>query len=125
VHCCGNTDWSIFTDIKTLDIINFDAFDYQDKFLLYADNLKEFLERGGIICWGIVPTQSFSGSETPDLLAGKLIDGINTLVKKGLNKDLLQNQMFISPACGLGALEPGKAEKIFKLLAETSELIRR
>lgn len=123
-HCCGNTDWSIFTDIKALDIINFDAFDFQDKFLLYADDLRGFLARGGIICWGIVPTQSFSGSESPDLLAGKLKDGINTLVKKGLDRDLLQDQLLISPACGLGALEPEKAEKIFKLLSETSELIR-
>jgi len=125
VHCCGNTDWSIFVDTKDIDIINFDAFDYQEKFVLYADNLKDFLQRGGNICWGIVPTQNFSGKETPDLLAGKLTDGINALVKKGLDKDMLQKQMFLSPACGLGSLEPEKAEKIFKLLSETSAFIRK
>jgi len=124
VHCCGNTDWSIFTDAEDIDIINFDAFDYQDKFLLYADNLKGFLKRGGVICWGIVPTQNFSFDQTPDSIYAKLKEGINILVKKGLDKDLLAERLLISPACGLGTLEPEKAEGIFKLLAETSELIR-
>lgn len=125
LHCCGNTDWSIFTDIKTLDIISFDAFSFLDKFILYADNLKEFISRGGIICWGIVPTQEFSGNETPDLLVGKLWDGINALVKKGLDRDLLLENLIISPACGLGTLDTKKSEGIFKLLSETSSFIRK
>jgi len=125
MHCCGNTDWSIFTDIEQIDIINFDAFDYQEKFVLYADNLKGFLARGGIICWGIVPTQSFSGNETPKSLAGKLMEGITALANKGLDEDLLLERLLISPACGLGALEQEKSEKILKLLSETSAFIRK
>ena len=123
-HCCGNTDWSIFTDVEGIDIINFDAFDFLDKFLLYADNLKHFLKRGGIICWGIVPTQGFSGKESAEELAEKINSGIAALVKKGIDKDLLAERLLISPACGLGTLDPAKAEGIFKLLAEVSGLIR-
>lgn len=123
LHCCGNTDWSIFTDIKTIDIISFDAFSFQDKFILYADNLKEFISRGGIICWGIVPTQEFSGNETADLLVRKLQDGINALAKKGLDRDLLLENLIISPACGLGTLDTKKTEGIFKLLSETSSFL--
>ncbi len=122
VHCCGNTDWSIFTDIDSIDIISFDAFSFQDRLVLYADNLMGFLKREGIICWGIVPTQEFSGNETPDLLAGKIWDGINVLVKKGLDKDLLLKQMLISPSCGLGTLDTKESEKIFRLLAATSSI---
>jgi methionine synthase II (cobalamin-independent) len=125
VHCCGNTDWSIFTDIKALNIISFDAFSFADKFILYADNLKAFIQRGGIICWGIVPTQEFSGQETAQILAEKLKQSINALVKKGLDKDLLLEQMLVSPSCGLGSLDSEKSEKIFKLLSEVSFLARK
>ena len=123
VHCCGNTDWSMFTDVTSIDIISFDAFSFSDKFILYAENLKAFIQRGGIICWGIVPTQDFSGKETPELLAGKIKHNIDALANKGLNRDLLVKQMLISPACGLGTLDTLKSGKIFKLLSQTSALI--
>jgi hypothetical protein len=84
VHCCGNTDWSIFTDIPNIDIISFDAFSYLDKLLLYADNLSEFFKKGGILCWGIAPTLEFSGKERPDSLAKIIISSIDTLSRKGL-----------------------------------------
>jgi len=125
VHCCGNTDWSIFTDVEALDIINFDAFGFLDRFSLYAANLKGFLERGGIICWGIVPTQEFTDKETADLLIKKIKHGIETLIQKGVDKDLLLNNLVITPSCGLGTLDTKESEKIFKLLLETSWAIRK
>jgi len=125
VHCCGNTDWSIFTEVKTIDIINFDAFGFLDRLVLYADNIKEFLKRGGILCWGIVPTQEFSDKDTTDLLIKKINDGIGILAKKGLDRDLLLDRLLVSPACGLGTLDTGKSEKISKLLSEVSLSIRK
>lgn len=124
VHCCGNTDWSIFTDVTSIDIISFDAFGFLDKFVLYADNLKSFLKKRGMICWGVVPTQVFTQAETADLLLRKIREGVNALVKKGVPQDLLLKNLFISPACGLGALEAKTAEKIFRLLAQTSASLR-
>lgn len=124
VHCCGNTDWSMFTDVETIGMISFDAFAFQERFVLYADNLAAFLKRGGIICWGIVPTQDFSEKETPDLLARKIRNGIDVLVKKGLDKDLLLERLIISPSCGLGMLDSAESEEILKVLSRTSSLIR-
>lgn len=125
VHCCGNTDWSMLTDCPGIGIINFDAFDFQERFLLYADNLKSFLKRGGIICWGIVPTQGYTGSQTPDILAQKIKSGLDILVKKGIDRGLLLERLMISPACGLGALDTPKAEGILSLLNQTSVFIRK
>ena len=124
LHCCGNTDWSIFTDTTSIDIINFDAFGFLDKLSLYADNLKGFLQRGGILCWGIVPTQDFSGKETAALLVKKIKEGIEVLSRKGLEKELILRNLIISPSCGLGTLDSQKAEQIFGLLQETSALIK-
>jgi hypothetical protein len=93
--------------------------------VLYADNLKEFLKRGGILCWGIVPTQEFTDKETADLLIKKINDGIGILAKKGIDRGLLSDRLLLSPSCGLGTLDTKKSEKIFKLLSEVSLSIRK
>jgi methionine synthase II (cobalamin-independent) len=125
VHCCGNTDWSIFTDVKNLGLISFDAFEFLDRLILYADDLKRFFDRGGILCWGIVPTQLFSGEETPDFLIRMIKEGIYKLEKKGFGEEALSDNIIISPSCGLGTFAPEKAEKVFKLLSQTASSIRQ
>jgi methionine synthase II (cobalamin-independent) len=123
IHCCGNTDWSIFTEINSIDVISFDAFGFLEKFVLYPENLKNFLQRGGVICWGIIPTQLFTGEETADFLIRKLREGLSLLAAKGIEEGLLLDNLLISPSCGLGTFSPEKAEKIFKLLSEASAYI--
>ncbi|MBU1726243.1 MAG: hypothetical protein KJ880_01240, partial [Candidatus Omnitrophica bacterium] len=113
------------TDVADIDIINFDAFDYQEKFVLYADNLKSFLGKGGIICWGVVPTQEFSLKFDAEMLSAKVMGGIDTLVKKGIDRKQLLGQLLISPACGLGSLEPENAELILKALSQTSQYLQK
>ncbi len=125
VHCCGNTDWSMFTQINALDIISFDAFGYLDRLLLYANDLKDFFARDGILCWGIVPTQLFSGEETPDLLIRKIKQGIYQLENKAIGEEILSSNLLISPACGLGTFAVEKAEKVFTLLSQTSSLLTK
>lgn len=125
IHCCGNTDWSMLTDTAGIDIINFDAFNFQERFVLYADNLNSFLKKGGLICWGIVPTQDFDPNLAPEALAQKIKIGLDVLVKKGIDRALLLERLLISPACGLGALDAQKAEGILSLLNQTSLFIRK
>ena len=124
IHCCGNTDWSMLTDAVGVDIINFDAFNFQERFVLYADNLNRFLKKGGIICWGIVPTNEFTVDQGPELLAQRIKFGLDILVKKGIDRQLLLERLLISPACGLGTLDAQKAEGILSLLNQTSLFIR-
>jgi len=125
IHCCGNTDWSMLTDSAGIDIINFDAFNFQERFVLYADNLNRFLKKGGIICWGIVPTQEFNANQGPELLAQKIKFGLDMLVKKGIDRQLLLERLLISPACGLGTLDVQDVEGILSLLNRPSAFIRK
>jgi methionine synthase II (cobalamin-independent) len=125
VHCCGNTDWSIFTDIKSIDIISFDAFGFLDKLVLYADDLKRFFASDRILCWGIVPTQEFNDDITSEKLINKIDEGIDTLAKKGVDKEELCKKLLLSPACGLGTLDVEKSERIFKTLSEISEKFKK
>ena len=123
LHCCGNTDWSMFTEVPGIDIISFDAFGFIDKLVLYAKELKVFLQRGGILCWGIVPTQDVPKfPDTANLLA-KIRDGLNILKKKGVDEDLIRNNLLLSPSCGLGALDETKAAKVFAILSEISSVL--
>jgi methionine synthase II (cobalamin-independent) len=124
VHCCGNTDWSIFTDIQTIDIISFDAFGFLERLLLYAQNLKSFFKRGGLLCWGIVPTQEFNPGIKPQDLHEKINSGVEALAKKGLERAALLNQMLLSASCGLGSLDTARSDSIFKLLFEISQKLQ-
>lgn len=123
VHCCGNTDWSIFTDISAINIISFDAFNFLERILLYAENLIGFFKRGGILAWGIVPTGDFGPEINAQALMKKLQNGFNLLINKGIEPELLKKRLILTPSCGLGTLNYDKAESIFRCLAELSSVL--
>ncbi|MFA5114887.1 MAG: hypothetical protein WC469_02325 [Candidatus Omnitrophota bacterium] len=124
-HCCGNTDWSIFTEIPGLDIISFDAFNFLERFILYAGDIESFLERDGILCWGIVPTGDAPLKENARALAERLKRGIEAMTAKGVKKDLLLENLLLSPSCGLGTLAGSRVEPIFELLGGISGILRK
>lgn len=123
VHCCGNTDWSMFTEVPHIDIINFDAFGYLDKLTLYARELEGFFARGGALCWGIAPTLEFKGAETPESLLARIKHGVALLSSKGVPEQLIWRDLFVSPACGLGTVDVPRAQKVFALLAAAARLL--
>ena len=55
IHCCGNADWPSVLK-SSIDILNFDAYGYFDAFAIYHSEVRGFLEKGGYLAWGIVPT---------------------------------------------------------------------
>lgn len=127
VHCCGKTDWDMILD-SNIDMINFDAYSFAKNISVFSDKLRIFIEKGGIIAWGIVPTLDVEGlkSSTKEILTEKLEKGIQNLVKKGIDKDLLLKQSIITPSCGAGCLSVELAEKAMSLTKEISkELIAK
>lgn len=124
IHCCGNTDWTLLLKSKA-DIINFDAWSFWERFSLYSDHLQDFLERGGILAWGIVPTSEFSERETVNSIKAKLEKEIEDLTKNGLPKRFLQERSLLTPSCGMGLMEEKKAEKALSLLADLSRQMGR
>jgi methionine synthase II (cobalamin-independent) len=124
IHCCGNTDWSMLAEVDSIDMLNFDAFDFQERFILYAESLKGFLKKKGMICWGIVPAGEDARQISPADLARRLKSGMEALVKKGLDREMLGERLFISPACGLGTLEVSLAEKVLQLLNDTTSYLQ-
>jgi len=122
IHCCGNTDWSMIIETG-VDIVNFDAFDYMDYFLLYRKEIVRFLEDGGTIAWGVVLTSSFSGEETASDLKMQLEKGLNRFCEWGIDRSTLGERSIITPSCGLGAIQPDKAERILELVSSLSAIM--
>jgi hypothetical protein len=63
-HCCGNTDWGLLLSTK-VDILNLDAYDFIENLALYPLELREFLDRGGAVCWGLVPNNEHISGPYP------------------------------------------------------------
>jgi methionine synthase II (cobalamin-independent) len=124
IHCCGNADWSMILNTK-VDIVNFDAFGYMEKVMLYPGDIKKFFGRGGALAWGAVPTISFTGNETAELLVSRLEAGIQRLEQDGIDQKTILRQSLITPSCGMGSLTPDKAEAILKLLREVSDRMQQ
>jgi len=89
IHCCGNTDWSVLLSTN-LNFLSFDAYGYLETLSLYPKELKRFLERGGILAWGIVPTSEAILKEDSQNLVARFKEGLKILSNKGIDPNLLQ-----------------------------------
>jgi len=124
VHCCGNTEWSILIDAG-VDMVNFDAFEFGDTILMYADAVKKHLDRGGMLAWGIVPTSTKIREQSVDGLVGRMEELIAKLASKGIDKFQIAQQAVLTPSCGTGSMDPADAEKVFELLADLSGTMKK
>jgi len=124
VHCCGNTDWSILFETK-VDILNFDAYDFMGRMVLYPDQIKAFLDRGGTLAWGMVPTSSAACKESVERLFERFRKGVEKLTHLGVEKEKLLKQCLITPACGMGGLSEEDALHILSLTRGLSQLLRQ
>lgn len=121
IHCCGKCDWEI--PIKSnISIINLDGYFFAQNLSLFANELKPFLEKDGIIAWGIVPTLDKEALEKADIteMVKKFDEAINYLTEKGIDKSLLISNSMITPSCGAGSLSIELAQKAMKLIKELS-----
>ncbi|MGD8962539.1 MAG: hypothetical protein PVH43_08495 [Desulfobacterales bacterium] len=126
VHVCANTDWTLVLD-SAADIVSFDAYAYFDRFILYADQIKTFLDAGKMIAWGMVPT--LKPDELDKATTASLVDQwqqkAQQVEKLGIDTDQLIAQSLITPSCGAGSLSVEQAVKVLKLTREVSEQIRQ
>jgi methionine synthase II (cobalamin-independent) len=123
VHCCGNTDWSLLLSTSA-DILSLDAYEYAESLALYPDQVGAFLERGGIIAWGIVPASDQSLEETVDGLVERFHEALELLANKGLHIDDLLAASLITPSCGCGSLSENTAERVLALTGQVSAALR-
>jgi hypothetical protein len=125
IHCCGNTDWSLLLETSA-DILNFDAYHHAETLALYPEALQTFLDRGGMLAWGIVPVDSDQAvrAETAESLVARLEEALARLAAKGVSGEVLRARSLLTPACGMGTLSEAAAEQALQLVAEVSTRMR-
>lgn len=98
VHLCGNPDWDFLLNLD-MEILSLDLYTNHDVFSSYAPAIKRFLEKGGVLSWGIVPTniEPFE-KESMDSLERLLTQSWQKLWDKGIDRDLMLDRSLLSPA---------------------------
>ena len=117
VHACSQMDWSLLFGLP-LDMVSFDAYHFFPSLAVQADSLRPFLERGGKLAWGMVPTSDEAWQETPASLAIRFAEQTNELARRGIGETLVRSRIVWTPSCGTGALAPDLAERVYALLAD-------
>ncbi len=125
IHCCGKTNWQVPVSAK-VDIINFDAFSFSQNLSTQAEKIKDFLNNGGILAFGIVPTLDVEALRTLDetTLEKKFEESLGFLTNKGIKKEQLLKQCFITPSCGCGSLIASEALRALEYTKNLSIKLR-
>ncbi|MFZ5597832.1 MAG: hypothetical protein ACOY31_12570 [Bacillota bacterium] len=123
VHSCDAIDWSILYRCG-LDIVNLDVYNFGESLIPFAAELKGFIERGGVLAQGIVPTNDNARLEDRGSLLARLEKLWESLGRRGIRREDLLASTMITPACGTGLLERDLAERIYRLAGEVSMAVR-
>ena len=124
IHCCSNADWGFLMGLN-MDIISFDAYQYGDRLVLYGDDLDRFLERGGMISWGLVPTSDENiEKESSATLMARFEKLLKLLERKGFERERILQRSIITPSCGLGSSRVDACEKAHSMTRELSLSLR-
>jgi hypothetical protein len=144
LHLCAEVNLPYLLELG-VEILSFDA--YQIGFMPkeYAGSVAEFIKNGGIISWGIIPTEStVLATQTPETLAATLSDYWEVISESaGLSLHQIAMQALVAPArcclsdtgqvtqgskmageCPVSSIEEGLVEKAFAFLPELSRILR-
>jgi hypothetical protein len=126
VHLCGNPDWDFLLGLD-IDILSLDIYTNSEVLVCYAASIRDFLERGGTLVWGIAPTNAEAfEKDNIDLLQKRLKETWRTLEESGIDFELLLSRSMLSPAtCCLVNPDGDKTvEKAFETVQNLSSILR-
>ncbi len=144
LHLCANVNLPYLVELG-VEILSFDA--YQIEFMPkeYSSSVAEFLKSGGVISWGIIPTESTTLlTQTPATLAAILSNYWEVIAQNtGLSLNQVAEQALVAPArcclkdtgqvsagtevagkCQVSSIEEKLVEKAFAFLPEVSWILK-
>jgi hypothetical protein len=124
VHCCGATDWSILLK-SSIDVLSFDTYNYADSLSCYPAEAKAFLQRGGVIAWGIVANDEEPlRKETLSSLYDRLTEAMSPFTRDGISFKQLVAQSILTPSCSLASMSIEASEQALQFLSDLSAKLR-
>lgn len=119
VHCCGATDWRLVLhagpDLLSMPV----AGDVADD----VAGLAMFLDRGGWVAWGAVPTDRPLG-DRDDAHWRRLNMLWSDLARNGCDPLLLRTQAIVTPACGLAFHREAQVAPVYGLVRRLAERVQ-
>lgn len=99
LHLCLNVHLPYLFGLG-LDILSIDAFQFETMPRAYAEPIARFIEEGGIVSWGIVPTESMTlDPESPETLYRRLIGYWEIIAASaGIPERRIAQRALIAPA---------------------------
>jgi hypothetical protein len=126
IHLCGNPDWDFLLNLD-LDVLSLDVYTNAEIFAAFATAIGKFLDRGGVIVWGIVPTgfEAFAQEEIPSLIQ-RLESVWKILWSKGIDRRQLIARGTLSPAtcCLVNPDRERSVERAFAAVNRMAEVLR-
>jgi len=140
MHLCAEVNLPYLLELG-VEILSFDAFQIGFMPKQYTSSVAEFIKKGGVISWGIIPTELRTlETQTPEKLA-TLLSSYWEVVSENtdLSLDRIAGQALIAPArCCLVELtieaedrskvaniEEKIVEKAFSFLPEMSQILKK
>ena len=119
VHHCGDGDWAAILaagpGLLSLPV--------RPELVAIAGYLGGFLDAGGSIAWGAVPTDR-PVRPNADRHWRDLAELWCQLVQAGCNPTRLRQQAILTPACGLAGYTESQAERVLALVGDVAERVR-
>ena len=125
-HVCANTDWELLLESE-IDVLSFDAYGFFDRIAPLQNQINTYLERGGIIAWGGIPTSKDEDieKESTDSLVNLWNKQMDAISGPKFSKADILRQTIITPSCGTGSLSPEMAGKVLELTRQVSMELRK
>jgi hypothetical protein len=123
LHCCGNTDWTPILHLG-LNVLSTDARLSLGALLASAEAFWGYIEGGGHLALGIVPTNLGSSYDLEGLVQAALM----LLKAHAANPSQVArvlSQSLLTPACGLALRSVPDCEQVFEDLARAQQFLRK
>ena len=103
-----------------LDYLHCDLGALQKTDIRLMRTLRLFLEKGGSVVWGLVPTQGDPDSGPKDY-SGLLMEWVEKVAGGTLPAEAILARSLLAPACGTGLLSPRGERRVFESLRLTAQ----
>lgn len=119
LHCCAQTRWAEVLDLG-FDVLSLDARLSLDALLEDRRAWLRFLDRGGTLCLGIIPTTPGARYQVAELC-----DSVEASLRATTpHFEQVLSRMLLSPACGLALHPVADAERISEEVHQAQARLR-
>jgi hypothetical protein len=120
LHCCRPTDWRLALGAGP-DVLSVPV---GAGLVAHTGTVADFVDRGGWLAWGAVPTDGPVGP-TAERLWRHLADELDELVAGGADPELVHARAMVTPVCGLAHHGVTQAEQVMALTTAVAGRLRQ